>query len=251
MRLRIDELAARTGVTSRNIRAYREKGLLPPPELEGRTGYYTEDHVRRLEIIDYLQQRGFSLEAIRQTLEAWTAGGDFSHLLTLKQILDSPFQTEEPEIEPVESLLARFPEALQDPSLLQRAIRLGLVEPGPSNKLRIPSPMLIDAGTELTAIGMSLAEILDLFETVQADLANIAEEFVGVAERHLVTPVEMGRPGAPSPPKVIEALERLRPLALEMMRPMMARELVTAVERAVDRLAEAVNTAREAGEAEG
>lgn len=48
MRMRIDELAAKTGLTSRNIRAYREKGLLPAPELEGRTGFYTEQHLQRL-----------------------------------------------------------------------------------------------------------------------------------------------------------------------------------------------------------
>ena len=43
MRLTIDELAQRTGTSSRNIRAYQAKGLLPGPQLEGRTGYYVED----------------------------------------------------------------------------------------------------------------------------------------------------------------------------------------------------------------
>ena len=161
MRLRIDELAAQTGVTSRNIRAYREKGLLPPPELEGRTGYYTEEHVQRLAIIEDLQERGFSLEAIRQTLEAWSIGGDFSHLVGLQSILNSPFHSEEPDHETVPQLLVRFPEALANPSLIGRAIELGLLEEEQGNTMRIPSPLLLEAGTELVAVGVPLADVLD------------------------------------------------------------------------------------------
>ncbi len=37
--LTIDELAQRTG-TVRNVRAHQSRGLLPPPEVRGRTGYY-------------------------------------------------------------------------------------------------------------------------------------------------------------------------------------------------------------------
>ncbi|MDT7598572.1 MAG: hypothetical protein QOK26_649, partial [Pseudonocardiales bacterium] len=39
---RIDELARFAGTTSRNVRAYQERGLLPPPRKEGRVGIYTE-----------------------------------------------------------------------------------------------------------------------------------------------------------------------------------------------------------------
>lgn len=238
MRMRIDELAARTGVTSRNIRAYREKGLLPPPELEGRTGFYDEEHVQRLDIIEDLQQRGFSLEAIRHILEAWSAGGDFSHLLTLSQMLNSPFQTEEPEVESVEEMLSRFPEAMRDATLLQRAIRLGLVEPGPSNKLRIPSPSLLEAGILLTESGVPLADVLDLFEKVREDLADVADRFIGIAERFFINPAADNQHGARTPKEAITAMERLRPLALEAIRPILVRELIASVERAARRLAE-------------
>ncbi len=37
----IRELAERTGMTVRNIRAHQTRGLLPPPVVRGRTGYYT------------------------------------------------------------------------------------------------------------------------------------------------------------------------------------------------------------------
>lgn len=242
MRLRIDELAAQTGVTSRNIRAYREKGLLPAPELEGRTGYYTEEHVQRLAIIEDLQERGFSLEAIRQTLEAWSIGGDFSHLVGLQSILNSPFHSEEPDHETVPQLLVRFPEALANPGLIGRAIELGLLEEEQGNTMRIPSPLLLEAGTELVAVGVPLADVLDIFEKIQADMADVAQAFIGLVERHLVDPADLTKPKQGQPKEMVDRLQRLRPLAMEVIRPVLARQLNREINRAVRRLAEAIES---------
>jgi DNA-binding transcriptional MerR regulator len=49
-KMTIGELARRTGMTIRNIRAHQTRGILPPPEVHGRTGYYNEDHVARIEL---------------------------------------------------------------------------------------------------------------------------------------------------------------------------------------------------------
>ena len=47
--LTIDELARRTGTTVRNIRAHQSRGLLPPPTIRARTGYYGPEHVARVQ----------------------------------------------------------------------------------------------------------------------------------------------------------------------------------------------------------
>ncbi len=230
-------------MTSRNIRAYREKGLLPAPELEGRTGYYTDEHVQRLEIIEDLQRRGFSLEAIRQTLEAWSVGGDFSHLLGLQSLLNSPFHSEEPAFLSVPELLSRFPDAMADPTLLTRAVELGLLEAHDGEVMRVPSPLLVDAGTELVAVGVPLAEILDLVEQVQADMDDVATQFVGIVERNLVDPAQLTAPDGDEPRAVIAHLQRLRPLAMEVIRPILARRLTVQVDAAARRLAAAMRAA--------
>jgi DNA-binding transcriptional MerR regulator len=62
--LTIDQLAAATGTTSRRIRSFQTLGLLPRPELRGRTGLYGDDHVSRVSAILRLQDRGFSLESL-------------------------------------------------------------------------------------------------------------------------------------------------------------------------------------------
>jgi len=79
--LTIDQLAARAGLTVRNVRAYTTRGLLPPPRLRGRTGYYGPDHVARLsvitEMLDAIEQRREPSNSVRSALhvqrliEAW------------------------------------------------------------------------------------------------------------------------------------------------------------------------------------
>ncbi|HNC94295.1 MAG TPA: helix-turn-helix domain-containing protein, partial [Solirubrobacterales bacterium] len=73
-RITIGDLADRTGMTVRNIRAHQSRGLLDPPKVVGRTGYYDQGHVDRIELIRELQEEGFNLEAIRRILDS--AGED-------------------------------------------------------------------------------------------------------------------------------------------------------------------------------
>jgi DNA-binding transcriptional MerR regulator len=63
--LTLDELADRVGISVRNIRFYTTKRLVPPPLRRGRSGYYTADHVARLELVRELQEHGFTLSAIK------------------------------------------------------------------------------------------------------------------------------------------------------------------------------------------
>jgi DNA-binding transcriptional MerR regulator len=234
---RIDDLAHRAGVTTRTIRAYQARGLLPPPELRGRTGYYSEEHLHRLRLIDDLQSRGFSLAAIRQTLDTWATGGDLGHLLGFEHLLAAPLLDEEPQHTTLTALLERFPEAAAEPALLERSIALGLLEvdtpaeqpdaspdggdPGPT--VTIPSPMLLDAGEELRRGGVPLAVVLDLVEQLRGDAATIAERFVGLVTDHLLVPLAEGGPDAPDVAQVVRSIERLRPIAVEVLRPFVAR----------------------------
>ena len=64
--LTLDELTNRVGMSVRNIRFYTTKGLVPPPIRRGRSGYYSPDHVARLELVQELQSHGFTLSAIEK-----------------------------------------------------------------------------------------------------------------------------------------------------------------------------------------
>jgi DNA-binding transcriptional MerR regulator len=68
--LRIDDLGRECGLTVDTIRFYQREGLLPPAERVGRTKVYGAVHRERLEQIRDLQQRRFSLAAIKALLDA-------------------------------------------------------------------------------------------------------------------------------------------------------------------------------------
>src|SRR5699024_10415430 len=56
-----EELARTADTTVRNVRAYQDRGLLPPPERRGRSGIYSDVHLARLRIIGQLLKRGYTL----------------------------------------------------------------------------------------------------------------------------------------------------------------------------------------------
>ena len=63
--LTLEELTERVGMSVRNVRFYTSKGLVPPPLRRGRSGFYSADHVARLELVRELQEHGFTLTAIK------------------------------------------------------------------------------------------------------------------------------------------------------------------------------------------
>jgi DNA-binding transcriptional MerR regulator len=79
--LTIDELAAAAGTTTRRVRSLQTLGLLPHPELRGRTGLYTVAHRERLAAILRLQARGFSLESLGVLFGALDAGHSLADVL--------------------------------------------------------------------------------------------------------------------------------------------------------------------------
>src|SRR5438270_4430121 len=121
----IDALARETGMTVRNIRAHQSRGLLPPPVVRGRTGYYGPDHLARIELIRELQSEGFNLESIRRLLDGSAGASD--EVLRFTRVLREPFEDEEPQIVEAAELAERWRSS--DPRLLERAERLGVLRP--------------------------------------------------------------------------------------------------------------------------
>ncbi len=64
MEMRVEHLAARSGVSVDTVRYYQSKGLLDPPRREGRIAWYDDTHLARLTRIRALQERGFTLATI-------------------------------------------------------------------------------------------------------------------------------------------------------------------------------------------
>lgn len=72
--MRIGELAERAGTTTRTLRYYEARGLLPARRTVNGYRDYTEDDLRLLHQIRTLQDFGFDLEDTRPFVECLQAG---------------------------------------------------------------------------------------------------------------------------------------------------------------------------------
>jgi DNA-binding transcriptional MerR regulator len=89
--MRIDELARRAGVPTRTIRYYTQQGLLNPPMLKGRVGFYDDAHVDRLRLIKELQEKRFlPLAVIKSVMRHYESGTNLETMLTPLDILFQP-----------------------------------------------------------------------------------------------------------------------------------------------------------------
>lgn len=230
--MRIDELAAHAGVTSRTIRDYQARGLLPAPRLAGRTGWYAPEHLARLHLIDDLQQRGFSLAAVRATLDAWASGNDLQGLLALEQLLLAPWGDAEHQARVMSAteLMERFAFVKDLPSTVQKAIASGLLEPRDDHFLA-PAPVILEAAEDLLRMGMDIDDLLELLAQTQADTARIAQRFVErVAPSVILQLKEHGVNAA------LDSVRRLRPFALGAVRAVLDAELRTAIDDRLEQL---------------
>jgi DNA-binding transcriptional MerR regulator len=241
--LTIDELARRTGMTVRNIRAHQSRGLLPPPDVRGRTGYYGPQHVARIELIRELQADGFKLEAISRLLES--AGGSSEEVLRFTRAVKAPFEDEEPQIITPEELAERYGDAGDKaPELLRRAEKLGILRPLADGNFEELSPRLGRAAAELAALGVSSETALDVAREIRKHADSVAKTFVELFVREVWKPFEdQGRPDQDLP-KVREAVERLRPLATDALLAVFQLAMSDAVEQRVGRELERLDRRR-------
>jgi DNA-binding transcriptional MerR regulator len=239
-KMTIGELARRTGMTIRNIRAHQTRGLLPPPEVHGRTGYYNEDHVARIELTREMQAEGLNLEAIRLVLEG--SEGSSREMVDFARAIRAPFEDETPEIFDEAELAATWQVDEFDPKLLKRSEDMGIVRRLPEGKIEVISPRLQDAGTALVELGVPPQAAVKTAEELRRSSERVARTFVELFVREIWEPFDKaGRPDEDWP-KVREALDRMRPLASDALLAMFQITMGESTDRAGER------TLREAGE---
>jgi DNA-binding transcriptional MerR regulator len=228
--LTIDDLSARTGVTVRNIRAHQSRGLLPPPEIRSRTGYYGPEHVARLELIKEMQADGFNLRAIERLVASATSSEE---ALGFKRALTAPFETEQPELIDQRGLEDRF--GAVDPKLVRKAEKLGVLVPLGDERWEVPSPSLLRSAEQLARLGVPVSAALKVMDELHRSSEAVAEAFVQLVVDDVLEPFE--RAGRPPEewPRVREAIDVLRPMAVEALVAAFGPRMTHAVERAFGR----------------
>jgi DNA-binding transcriptional MerR regulator len=211
--LTVEQLAYETGMSVRNIRNHQSRGLLPPPEVRARIGYYGPEHVARLRLIQEMQAEGFKLSAISRLVGEH--GADADRFVGLRQAVTAPFATEAPEVMTREELVERF--SVDDDRLLGKAQKLGLLVDLGDERYEAPSPALLRAAEEVTGMGIDLAAALAAIEKLNRNAQSSARAFVNLFVEEVWKPFdEAGRPDD-GWEEIIKSIERLRPLAFDAL----------------------------------
>ncbi len=228
--LTIEELSFRSGVTTRNIRAYQSRGLIPPPDTRpgDRVGYYNLNHVARLKLINRLQERGFSLAGIADLLMAWESGRGLDQVLGMETAVEQTRPDD--SITVTEAQLRQFvPKGTDASEIIKRLREMGLlVREG--NQYRLHHPSILQLGLNAANAGVPIDELLAEFDRVQKDAHRIARRFVKLYDAFVWKPyMEAGMPGEQLP-EIVERMKQLRQLAVEIVQPLMAGALTDEIE---------------------
>ncbi len=220
----IDQLAQVAGTTVRTIRNYQDKGLLAPPRLKGRKGYYSQRHLSRLKLIGSLIERGFAVNAIRELLNGLEQGLGLDEFLGVESAITSPWSTEEPQYISVTDLYEMFPGNI-DPDIITKAQQLGVfaVE---GTRVRVNSMKLLEVAEVLTSKGLPLRHLLDILERTQANVQEVANDFVKLVATHILEPYgESNLPPREALPELTSLVWELRPLAEKAVNAELARAM--------------------------
>lgn len=173
----VDELAQRCGLPVRTIREYQTMGLVPAPERRGRVGIYGATHLARLELIDRLQRRGYSLAGIRDLLASWREGADLGEVLGLNA--DQLVHLDEPGAPATLDQLAHLLPGVV-PERLEELIGTGAVEACGTDRYCVPSPSLLLLAAEALAAGYRADDALALLSSIRIATDAIADATVAL-----------------------------------------------------------------------
>ncbi|MFZ0041957.1 MAG: MerR family transcriptional regulator [Solirubrobacteraceae bacterium] len=213
--LTIEQLAARSGMSVRNIRAHQARGLISPPEVRRRVGYYGPEHVAQLELVRDLQREGFNLAGIKRLLD--DRRGTAERLGHFRQALAAA-DGQHAEVLTAAELGRRFrvdPE--HAPRVLERAQRLGVLAPTEDGRFQAPSASLLQVAEQVVDRGVSLDGALAVFEQIERNCDAVSAAFVSLFMREVWEPFQaQGMPVARWR-EIEESIEQLRPLATEAL----------------------------------
>jgi DNA-binding transcriptional MerR regulator len=210
----IEQLAAETGMTVRNIRAHQARGLLDPPEVRLRVGYYGPDHVAQLRLIQDLQSDGFNLAGIKRLLDDDQSTAE--RVARFRQALSKTAET--PQILTVAELGRRFRVGAEEATaVLARAERLGVLVSAGEGRYEVPSPSLLAVAEQVVARGVSLNEALTVFKQVELHCDAVSAAFVTLFMREVWEPFQAAGMPTERWAEIDATIERLRPLATEAL----------------------------------
>ena len=228
----IEILSSRSGVTTRNIRAYQSRGLLPAPVARSgeRAAFYTAEHLARLRLVNRLQERGFSLAGIADLLGSLASGKTLEQVLGIESAI-AESEEDESRLVTENELRALLPEVADPEASIERLVAVGLVDRH-ERAYRIRNPRVFELGLAAVQAGIPVEALLDEFVRLRADLHEVALRFVALFTQHVLDPFLAAGMPKEKLDEVVEHLKRLRQLAVSATEALMRQAISDETEAA-------------------
>ncbi len=219
--LSLEELTERVGVSVRNVRFYTSRGLLPSPIRIGRSGFYSDDHVVRLELVQELQNHGFTLSAIERFMARIPENAS-PETIALHRTLLAPIAEPAELVTPAElEVRAGRPLSQNDVDVLEQ---FGAVMRNADGSYLV-SGTLLTIALQLVQVGWPVRAAQLTAEVFRNHGRAIAEELTEIFQQYAWPAMQESGAGHDEQREI-----------LQQLKPMTIAALVTAYEEAVDEM---------------
>jgi DNA-binding transcriptional MerR regulator len=230
---RIDDLARLAGTTTRNIRVYRDRGLLPPPLRVGRIALFNDTHLTRLRLITSMLDRGYTIAHVREMLSACEEGRNLGDILGLETAIAGTWTTEKPQT----MALVDAQRLVDDPGAFERLLALQIIRVD-GEQATVLRPKLIEAFNEIRGYGISTDKLIDLHEQILPKIDEISDLLVRAGADHVMDRI---KPGAALPAdaevaELITMLVRFRTQAVATVTATLASSIESTIESLVSKV---------------
>jgi DNA-binding transcriptional MerR regulator len=232
---RIDDLARLAGTTTRNIRVYRDRGLLHPPLRVGRIALFNDTHLTRLRLITSMLDRSYNIAHVHEMLSAWEQGKNLGDVLGLETAIAGAWAAEKPQT----MSIAEAKRLIDDTAGFDRLVESGLIRiENDGLEAIVVRPKLIEAFNEIREYGIGIGKLIDIHEQVLPLIDQISSILVTAGAEHVQ---DLIKPGAALPDdtkvaELITMLVRFRTQAVASVTATLASSIETTIEELVARI---------------
>jgi DNA-binding transcriptional MerR regulator len=232
---RIDDLARLAGTTTRNIRVYRDRGLLHPPLRVGRLALFNDTHLTRLRLITSMLDRGYNIAHVREMITAWEQGKDLGDVLGLETAIAGTWAAEKPQT----MAIAEAKRLINDEHAFDRLVDSGLIRIEQDGAdATIVRPKLIEAFNDVRQYGITIDKLIDIHERVLPLVNQISSILVQAGAEHVQDHIKPGvaLPDDTEVAELITMLVQFRTQAVAAVTATLASSIESTIEELVSRI---------------
>jgi len=232
---RIDDLARLAGTTTRNIRVYRDRGLLHPPLRVGRLALFNDTHLPRVRLITSMLARGYNIAHVREMITAWEQGKDLGDVLGLETAIAGTWAAEKPQT----MAIAEAKRLINDEHAFDRLVGSGLIRIEQDGQdATVVRPKLIEAFNDVRQYGITIDKLIDIHERVLPLVNQISSILVQAGAEHVQDHIKPGvaLPDDTEVAELITMLVQFRTQAVAAVTATLASSIESTIEELVSRI---------------